>query len=181
MLNKLGFDQLMLEDSFSDLDWEVSDDGFMYVGCKANSQSINYNDISLNIRPYVMGWTPQVITNLFEPWLEICLLYETEELIIDYATFKLKDEVKKPIWDTMCLMSQYFHETGTFFTDEISDGHSWEALIDEITDVFSFDAAIIPNKLKSIYKNTPNPFVYKNVESNKLIVNKDIWGEIPWY
>ncbi|WP_157668656.1 hypothetical protein [Lachnoclostridium phytofermentans] len=56
----------MLEDSFNGLDWEVSDDGIMYVGCKANSQSIKYNDIILNIRPYVMGWTPQVISKLFE-------------------------------------------------------------------------------------------------------------------
>jgi hypothetical protein len=114
MLGELGFDQHFLEDSFSELEWEVSDDGFIYAGCNADSQSIKYNDISLSIRPYVMGWTPQVISALTEPWLEICLLYVTEELILDYANFNLKEEVKKPIWDTMTLMSQYFNETGVF-------------------------------------------------------------------
>lgn len=180
MMGKLGFDKHVLEGSFSELEWEVSDNGFIYVGCNADSQSIKYNDSSLKIRPYVMGWTPQVISILSEPWLEICLLYETEELIIDYTTFNLKKEVKKPIWDTMTLMSQYFSETGVFFTDEVSDGRPWEALIGDNPDFFSFDAAIIPNKFKTIYKNTPSPFLYKRCGDSMLIINKDVWGEIPW-
>jgi hypothetical protein len=180
MLKKVGFDKSFIEESFNGLEWEVCDDGFMYVGCNAEAQLINFNNVSLSIRPFIMGWTPEVLTHLSVPWLEICLLFETEDLVIDYATFNLREEVKKPIWETMNLMSQYFHETGTYFTDEISDGHPWEALIGEHTDFYSFDAAIIPNKYNRFFNNILEPFIFKVNEENLLIINKSIWGKEPW-
>ena len=180
VLSKIGFNEMFLADSFYGLEWEICDNGFMYVGSNTKPLRIDLLGTSLNVRPYVMGWTPEVIKQISEPWLEISLLFETEEIITDYRTLQLKDDVKNPIWNTMVLISKHFNETGTYLTDEVTDGRPWEALLGCNNDIWSFDAAIIPPSIAPNYNKLPKNYINKKVNETIYLVNRDVWSKEPW-
>ncbi|OKP86008.1 hypothetical protein A3844_14735 [Paenibacillus helianthi] len=165
----------------SELEWEVSDNGFMYVGGGAESQIFVHNDFELHIRPYVMGLTPEVIKELEESWLEVSLLFWTEEIELDWKTGQLKDEFRTLLWAMLTRFSEEFKESGVYFTNEVTDGTPWEALVCYTKeDLWTFDAAIIPDHLIDMYNDGPEEmFVHKN-KRTMLVARKSVWCEKPW-
>jgi len=179
-LIEIGYNGDSLQEQFSKLTWEHSDNGFIYISTSMKTERVFFRDVSLNLTPHLMGWTPEVIPKLKETWLELSLLFETEEIIKDFNTLTLKDEVKLPIWESMKLLSKYFWETGVYLTNEATDGRPWEAIIGEGQDFWSFDAAILPNIYDKYYLIPPLDFVKESNNDKLLIVNKLIWGNEPW-
>ncbi len=153
----------------------------MYVGGGAESQIFVRNDFELHIRPYVMGWTPEVIKELEESWLEVSLLFWTEEIELDWKTGQLKDEFKTLLWAMLTRFSEEFKESGVYFTNEVTDGTPWEALVCYTKeDLWTFDAAIIPDHLIDMYNDGPDEmFMHKN-KRTMLVARKSVWREKPW-
>ncbi|MDF2804834.1 MAG: hypothetical protein K0S61_4739 [Anaerocolumna sp.] len=180
VLASLGFDESYIRENFHGLAWEVCDNGFMYVGSNADSKSIEIIGKTFNVRPYVMGWTSEAIKSLNEPWLQINLLFETEELIESYVTLKYKPEVEAPLWHCMLLLSNYFSEVGTYLTDEITDGRSWETLMGEGNSLWDFDAAIIPQHLYSFYREVPMGFSTLKQGTDTYCIFNKVWNHLPW-
>jgi hypothetical protein len=176
----LGFDENYIEENFCNLEWEVSDNGFMYVGSNTKSKSIEVKGCLLNIRPHVMGWTKEVITNLNESWLEISLLFETEELIESYDTLRYKTEVQTPLWHCMLTISNYFQEVGTYLTDEVTDGRPWEALVGDGDGYWNFDAAIIPKQILNYYTDVPRDFSTVKQGAVMYCMYREVWNCAPW-
>jgi len=166
----------------TELVWELSDNGFMYVGGGANSKEYCINNQLLHIRPYIMGWTPEVIEELNESWLEIDLLLWTEEIELDYRMGQLKDPYKLIIWDLLEGISNRFTETGVYFTNEATDGKPWESLImNNENELWSFDAAIIPIFLFEKYKDiNEENFFYDYIGDKLYIARKLVWNIKPW-
>lgn len=140
VLAQIGFNEGYLVNSFSSLVWDVCDNGFMYSGCNAEPVNIDLFGKLLDIRPSVLGWTPQISKDIKEPWLEFELMFVMDDIISFLPTFRIKDEVKIPIWNAMLLFSKYYRETGTYLINEGTYG-TWEAMSGNF---WSFDAAIIP-------------------------------------
>ncbi len=179
VLSELGFDKEFLSECFNGLEWEISDNGFMYVGSNIKTVEIELFGLSLHIKPNVLGWTPEVIKQLKEPWLEISLTFETNE--IENSEFKIKNDAKIPLWNTMQRLSWQFHETGTYLTDEVTDGVPWQALLGFNNDIWSFDAAIIPIHLAKYYGDLNKNYSTINDVNRIYLVNKNTWGEAPLY
>lgn len=175
---------LSLESKYftTELEYEVSDNGFMYVGGDAESQIFDYNEHPFHIRPYVMGWTPKAISELEESWLEVSLLFWTEEIELDYRTGQLKDEIKSLVWSMLSKFSEEFKQTGVYFTNEVTDGIPWEAVVCSKKDeVWAFDAAILPAHLFDVYKDGyEEMFIYTNDNNTLYAARKSVWRIEPW-
>ena len=156
------------------------ENGFMYTGCNAPTVSINLFGIFLKVRPIVLGWTPKIMKEIKEPWLEISLLFEVEDIVRDFQESSLKDEVKKPLWATMVVISNEFSETGVYLTDEITDGRPWEAYLGCHDDFWCFDAAIIPLAITDNNTCFPDNFFRKEVDKSLYFMNKVAWGKASW-
>ncbi|MBE1441247.1 hypothetical protein [Paenibacillus sp. OAS669] len=179
VLNALNIDSQYF---MKELVWELSDNGFMYVGSGAALQEYTINNSILHIRPYVMGWTPEVIKELNESWLEVCLLFYTDEIELDYRTGRLREFSEPIIWNILLEFSRVFTETGVYFTNEVTDGLPWESLVIGIeSDLWSFDAAIIPTHLIDKYKEIDKEvFLYEYAVERLYIARKSVWNGKPW-
>lgn len=179
MLNSLALDSKYFT---TELEWEFSDDGNMYVGGGDYTQLFDNNSYQLHIRPFVMGWTPEVINELQEPWLEVSLLFWTEEIQFDSSTGQLKDEHKSLIWTLMEQFSEHFKESGVYFTNEATDGRPWEALVCGIQEnIWAFDAVILPTHLFDVYRGSPKEMFNKTNENIMYLARKSIWESEPWH
>ncbi|CAH1222711.1 hypothetical protein PAECIP111892_05184 [Paenibacillus auburnensis] len=178
VINSLGLDSRYFN---NELEWEVSDNGFMYVGGGAERQLYDNNGFQLHIRPYLLGWTPEVIEDLKESYLEISILFMTEEIELDWRTGELRSECQSLIWRIMTKFSEEFKQTGVFFTNEVMDGMPWEALLSGNKEgLWAFDAAILPVHLIDLYKDYPKDmFICKNDEV-MFVAQKSVWGTEPW-
>lgn len=164
------------------LEWELADNGFMYQGGNADAEEVPVEGLSLHVRPYVVGLTPEVFPELAESWLEINLLFRTEEIEADYRTGELRDGVKHYIWDMMREFSTHFTQSAVYFTSEATDGKPWEAIITgSNAELWSFDAAVIPQELFERYEQPDDRLFYYMYNDNRLfLARREVWGEEPW-
>ncbi|WP_054941176.1 hypothetical protein [Paenibacillus ihuae] len=166
----------------SELQWELADNGFMYTGGGASAEKVNLNGSLLHVRPYVVGLTPDVIPELLESWLELNILFWTEEITSDYITRELKMQYKPYIWSLMEQFKDNYQQAGIYFTSEFSDGIPWSAIVSQkYEELWSFDAAIIPKSWVDLYIK-PNDHVFYSTyfEDELYLARKDVWIERPW-
>lgn len=166
----------------SELKWELADNGFMYTGGGASAEEINLNENLLHLRPYVVGITSEVIPELSESWLEINILFWTEEIESDYRTGELKVQFKSYIWSLMERFSDNYQQAGIYFTTEVTDGIPWKSVITKKPEaLWSFDAAIVPEIWVDLYiKANDHIFYSKYFEDKLYLARKDVWIERPW-
>lgn len=179
VINSLELDSKYFND---ELEWKVSENGFMYVGGGAAPQLYDNNGFQLHLRPYVVGLTPEVIEELKESYLEISILLWTEEIELDWRTGLLRSQHQSLIWRIMTKFSEEFKQTGVFFTNEVMDGVPWEAIVSGNKEgLWAFDAAILPVHLFDLYKDFPEDiFIYKD-EKVMYVAKKSVWGTEPWH
>lgn len=183
-LFEYGFDQSYLQTHFGKINWELADNFFMYTGCDAERITIIKDNISIDIHPIVMGLTPQVFPTLKENWVELALYLKTEDIIDDYKTNHLKTIWQPLIWDIMCLFEKHFSKEAIYFTDEVTDGMPWEAVIENKSEFqyWLFDAAIIPDHLKTHYDHPlADEFYKKDGNKKMLFARKVVWDQPPWH
>lgn len=176
VLAQIGFNEDYLENSFSGLSRDVCDNGFMYSGCNTKFIMIDLFGTMLNIRPSAMGWTPQISKDIKETWLDFDISFDMEDIIMDLYTFRIKDEVKIPIWNAMLFFSKHFGDTGVYLINEGTYG-TWEAMSGNF---WSFDAAIIPVEITKHYNDIPKDLIIKESDGSLYCINKAIWGKAPW-
>ncbi|MFE5318357.1 hypothetical protein ACFQ88_06585 [Paenibacillus sp. NPDC056579] len=122
VLNSLGLDSKYFT---SEQKWEHLHT--LWVGGDAEEQIFDSGGYQLHIRPYVTGWSPEERKELQDTWLELSLLFFTVE--IENRIGGLKDEHKSLVWVFMQKFSEEFTDSGVYFTNEVTDGKPWEALI----------------------------------------------------
>lgn len=172
ILLDIGFSQDYLDLSLDGLEWKQEDNGFVYYGCNCNPMKFSFNGIELNLRPFVMGWTPDVLPKLKESWIELCISFESEQIVADFQNRLIKDEVQEVLLKIMNMFSYKFFETGTFLTDEVMDGIPWESLMGEGDNLWAFDAAIIRVDMNDKYCPLNESFSRKQVEDKIYLFNK---------
>ncbi|WP_042203227.1 hypothetical protein [Paenibacillus camerounensis] len=178
-LNSLGLDAKYFT---NELEWEYTDEENSHVGGGDYAQLLDNNGNPLHIRPYVMLWTPQVISELQESWLEVSLLFGSEEIVFNSSTGQLKDEHKSLLWAMMKHFSEQFKESGVYFTNEATDGRPWEALVCGAQDnMWAFDAAILPKHLFDVYRDSPKEMYLKKKGNMLCFARKSIWTSEPWH
>ncbi|CAM4298901.1 hypothetical protein [Paenibacillus typhae] len=178
-LSRVGLDNSYF---CSGLEWELADNGFMYQGGNADAEEVPVEGISLHVRPYVVGLTPEVFPELAESWLEINLLFWTDEITADYITGELVGKVKPYLWELIKQLSGGYQQSGVYFTSEVTDGKPWEAIITgNNAELWSFDAAVIPVELIERYGRPDDRFFYHTYDDNKLfLARREVWREEPW-
>ncbi|KUP23352.1 hypothetical protein [Paenibacillus sp. DMB5] len=156
-------------------------DGFMYQGGNTDAEEVPVEGLSLHVRPYVVGLTSEVFPELAESWLEINLLFWTEEITADYRTGELLGEVKPYLWDLITQLSGSYEQSGVYFTSEVMDGKPWEAIITgNNAELWSFDAAVIPQELFERYEQPDDRLFYYTYNNNRLfLARREVWGRSP--
>ncbi|MBY0010759.1 hypothetical protein [Paenibacillus typhae] len=178
-LSRVGLDNSYF---CSGLEWELADNGFMYQGGNADAEEVPVEGLSLHVRPYVVGLTPEVFPELTESWLEINLLFWNEEITADYITGELVGKVTPYLWDLIKQLASGYQQSGVYFTSEVTDGKPWEAIITgNNAELWSFDAAVIPVELIERYGRPDDRLFYYTYDDNKLLLaRREVWREEPW-
>lgn len=182
-LSEYGFERNYLQTYFGTIEWELSDNFFMYTGCNAKRTSLLKDNTSVSVWPALIGLTPHVFTELQQNVVELVLFFETDHIIDDYKSAHLKKEWQPLIWDTMCLFYKHFGETTIYFTDEATDGQPWEALISkqDQNKYWLFDAAIVPNQLETYNMQFSQSDFYTETRiEHTIFARKVVWDQPPW-
>lgn len=162
------------------LKWELSGNGFMYSGCDMPSILLNICNYGFNVRPIVMGFTPDGYEGLKDNWVEVALLFMEDEIIKDYGTGEMFENVKETIWQASNILSKHFPEAIVFLTDEMTDALPWEATLGLYENLYVFDLAIIPLSHSYIYKYIPLGYKEIDIDDKKYITRKEVWRDEPW-
>jgi len=174
VLEEIGFDKYYILENFKNIEWVEAENGFVYTGCNFKSIKFDYSNFSLNLRPIVLGWTPRISEDINECWLEVELLFESDQIINDYKTGEFKDGIKDKIVNYMISFSKYFNETGIYFTDEVTDGLPWEALIGIGDFIWAFDIAMIPLSVEKFYSDMPTEFKKQKIEDKNFYIRDEV-------
>ncbi|ANF97861.1 hypothetical protein [Paenibacillus bovis] len=165
------------------LEGGVTNKDFMYKGSSTATQEYEYQEHTIHVRPYIMGWTPEVIPELTTNWMEISILLWTEEIDeMDNVTGEIKETYRSLLWQMMCALAEEFTQTDVYFTNEVTDGLPWEAIVtNQYENLYVFDAAIIPKWLQTVYKDLEEEeFMHTQTSDHLYIADKAVWKEAPW-
>ncbi|WP_256761283.1 hypothetical protein [Cohnella sp. WQ 127256] len=181
-LNDCGIKDAEIISVFSGLEWEIDEDGSMYVSGGEETKELMIAGQRLHIRPFVMGWTSKSIKELQQPWLEVSLLLWTEEIVQYYFDYVLREEHRSVIWKLMNAFSHFPNQSGVYFTNDATDGRPWEALIqNDLDNLWMFDAAIINKENKNYYQVIDESIFFSNLQENELLIaRKETWIKEPW-
>ncbi|MCE5172527.1 hypothetical protein LQV63_24950 [Paenibacillus profundus] len=143
-LNDFGIKDAEIISAFSGLEWEMDEDGAIYVSEGEVTKELMIAGQLIHIRPFVMGWTSKSYKELQQSWLEVSLLLWTEEIVQCHFDYVLREEHRLVIWKLMNAFSDFPIQAGVYFTNEATDGRPWEALMqNDLDNIWMFDAAII--------------------------------------
>ncbi|MFU1796243.1 hypothetical protein ACM1RC_20465 [Paenibacillus azoreducens] len=181
-LNECGIKDAQIISAFSGLEWEMDEDGSMDVSGGEVTKELVIGGQLLHIRPFVMGWTSKTIQELQQSWLEISLLFWTEEIIQCQFDYVLREEHRSVIWKLMQEFSHFPNQSGVYFTNEATDGRPWEALVqNELDNIWMFDAAIINKGNMNYYQAIDESIFFSNLQENELLIaRKETWVKEPW-
>lgn len=181
-LNECGINDAEIISIFSGLEWQIDEDGSMYVSGGDETKELMIDGQRLHIRPFVMGWTSKSIKELQQSWLEVSLLFWTEELVQNSFNYVLREEYRSVIWKLMNVFSHFPNQSGVYFTNEATDGRPWEALIQNDSDnIWMFDAVIMNKENLNFYQDIDESIFFSNVqEKGILIARKETWAKVPW-
>ncbi len=181
-LNECGIKDAKIISDFCGLEWEVDEDGSMYVSGGDETREFMFAGQLIHIRPYVMEWTSKSIKKLQQSWLEVSLLFWAEEIVQCSFDYVLKEEHRSVIWKLMTTFSQLHNQTGVYFTNEATDGRPWEALIqNDLNSIWMFDAAIINKASMNCYQALDESIFFSNYQENDLLIaRKQTWIKEPW-
>lgn len=174
LLKEIGFNDNYILENCENIEWVEEENGFIYTGCGFNCVKFDYYGFSLKLRPLVLGWTPRISDDIKESWLELELLFESEEISWDYGNGRLKDGIKEQIVSYMITFSKYFNETGTYFTDEVTDGMPWKSLTNIGGYTWAFDIAIIPSCLEYLYSDMPTEFTKQMIQDKYIYIGERV-------
>ncbi len=181
-LQECGIKDAELISAFRGLEWEMDEDGSMYVSEGEETKELLVAGQLLHIRPFVMGWTSKSIKELQQSWLEVSLLFWTEEIVQSSFDYVLREEVRSVIWKVMTAFSHLPNQSGVYFTNEAGDGRPWEALMqNDLDDIWMFDAAIINKGNMNYYQSIEEAIFFSNLQENEiLIARRERWVKEPW-
>lgn len=177
----LGFSKPSLVEEFNQIERDLSEDGMVDVGGGSYDQILSLCNVNLTVRPFIMGWTSAAIPGLSEGWLEMSLLLYSHEIEEENEPGLLKRPFRPVVWMLLSHISDYFSETGTFFTNEVTDGIPWTSLMTQSEGIWDFDAAIIPEHLIDNYSQIDEEFFFfKKTEERLFLARKAVWEDEPW-
>ena len=177
-LHDIGFPDNYIRNHVDILKWELSDNGCMYSGCDMPSILINICNYDFNVRPIVMGFTPDGYEGLKENWVEVALLFMEDEIAKDYGTGAMFENSKETIWLASNILSKHFPEAIVFLADEITDALPWEATLGLCENLYAFDLAIIPSSHSYTYTHIPKGYKAIDRDDKTYIIRMEVWGEI---
>ncbi|MCG7406518.1 hypothetical protein MH117_03745 [Paenibacillus sp. ACRRX] len=182
VLHDCGIKDAEIVSTFRGLEWEMDEDGSMYVSEGEDTKELMMDGHLLHIRPFVMGWTSKSIKELQQSWLEVSLLFWTEEIVQSSYDYVLREELRSVIWKVLTAFSHLPNHSGVYFTNEAADGRPWEALMqNDLDDIWMFDAAII-NKGNMNYDQVIDEAIFfsKLQENELFIARRETWIKEPW-
>lgn len=143
-----------IKSDLCNLSWEACKKGTarMHFSCDSSRDLVNKR---LHLKPYIIIWSPDEHKKINDPWIEISCLLRTQEIMSDA-------------------------EVGIYLTDEVTDGQPWEVLLEDGTNFWCFNAAIIPEEYGHLYMNVPLDFTQYRVDEKTYIIYTSFWNKIPW-
>lgn len=154
VLNRIGLWNNEIKNAFESFEWKIEDDGYVYSSINAiGSYPTRFSDIK--VRPLVVAWTPAIDESFEENWISCDLLIESEN-IRNHINGYYKDIAFPLVKKLVKEMSIEFYQTGIYFTDEAQDGRDFNGIrTNGNEELWSFDYALIPNKLTELYRDKP--------------------------
>lgn len=182
VLRACGVRDARVEEFLRTLAPERWEEGFSFTGHHAWVEFASA-EFPLRAAPHVLGYTPDAFPGQDRRWLEVGLLFETEELQTgsSFSTREYKPGLGSAIWNLMKHFGPAFGDIGVFFTDEAQDGRPLQGILDETSSRWEFDLAWIPEKNARLFLPIPDAFVPQSVPGGVGIARKAAWSDPPWH
>ena len=181
VLRTCGVRGARVEEYLRTAGWESPADEFVSTG---NHAWVEFASAGFHLRaaPHIVGYTPDAFPGQDRGWLEVGMLFETEDLQTgsSFSTWAYKPGLGPAIWNLMTHFGPAFSEVGIFFTDEAQDGQALEGLIEDSEARWQFDLAWIPENNAARFSQRPDAFIQRRVPGGVGIARKGAWSDPPW-
>lgn len=182
VLQAIGCYDQRVEDWLARIEWDVSDNGFVYTGSHDPWVEFESAGMLLKAGPHVIGFTPEVYAEADRAWVEYGLLFETEHLQYgsSFSAWEYKQGLDPAIWKLMQHFGCAFSELGVFFTDEAQDGEPFEGLVKGSDKRWQFDLAWVPVGNAALFTPVLKSFFHQEVDGALALAPKRAWKGPPW-
>jgi hypothetical protein len=156
-------------------------EGFVFTGRHA---WVEFESAGFHLRgaPHIVGYTPDVFPGQDRGWLEVGMLFETEDLQTgsSFSTWAYRPGLGAAIWNLMKHFGPAFSDVGVFFTDEAQDGQPLEGIVEDTDARWQFDLAWIPENIADRFPPRPDAFIRHPVSGGIGMARTDAWSDPPW-
>jgi hypothetical protein len=182
VLHACGIRNARVEEFLRTVHWEEPAEGFVFTGHHAWVE-FAADGFHLRGAPHILGFTPEFAPGQGRAWLELGMLFETEELQTgsSFSTWEYKPGLGSAIWNLMTHFGPAFSEVGIFFTDEVQDGQPLEGIVEGTDARWQFDLAWIPESNAPLFPLRPDAFIHHRVPGGVGVARKAAWSDPPWF
>lgn len=156
LLKGIGLWNNEIAEAFIRFAWAIEDDGrILSPFCSARHYyQTSYADIP-PICPFFIFVTPYFNSSVKHNWVHIEFIIESQHLKKP-ETDNFSPITYPLIKKIVSLMWKEFKSCGIYFIDEDREDEDWDRVrFGQPTEEWNFDYAMIPNHLKTLYKNCP--------------------------
>jgi hypothetical protein len=182
VLRACGVRDAHVEEYLRAVAWEEPEEGFVFSG---QHVWVEFESAGFPLRgaPHVIGYTRDAFPGQDHGWLEVGMLFETEDLQTgsSFSAWEYRPGLGPAIWNLMMHFGPAFSDLGVFFTDEAQDGQPLEGIVENTDARWQFDLAWIPETKAHLFPPRADAFIQHRVPGGMGVARTGAWSDPPWH
>lgn len=182
VLKMLGCESDTTTQLIQGFQWDSTTHDFVYMRGDSEWGVLHHNGHTVQMRPHIMGWTPKGWAALSDNWIELGLIFRTDDLLEmpEYPHVRYRSGVESLLWWAMLKCATLENNYGVFLTNEAQDEQPWEGLIERSGKRWNCDAAILSHNVSQLYGPVPETFHSVETSNGIGIARHNMWIQLPW-
>jgi hypothetical protein len=189
LLDQLGCDNAFMQAWPAEMGWDDEDCWYgPTAGPPRRVSKLTIAGKELESTAIVSGWSSCDIPGLRGHWLswELCFGTEgDEQYLVTASAFSpvvstYISGVGHALWQVMRAFHAELPDVPVFCVFEGWEGDAWEAWETGRGDLWSFDAALVPNQLASRFIPLPEDYVAETLPEGTALARREVWPALPW-
>jgi hypothetical protein len=182
VLSKIGLINGDVKHWLQNISWDILQDGFVYFP-DVSGVKLDMDEVSLTVRPSILGITPFILPELKNNWVSIELLIPSAEIddLSNIPIVHYQENPIKVILEIIQIAAIEFPKSPIFLTNEAQDSQPWLGEIQNNNEkLWFFEIGNVPSTFQKMIVESNEQFHIWKENQRTWFANKQVFPDPPW-